>query len=111
MRCIRLEERNWLNDPTELKLTVKDINRDGYNDLLFSGKLELIMAVSKDNTWYDTETINGKKISYSSKNPFKEIPITISFVYNPKSEMFIAQDNYSKYCSKNLYKLIYHIAK
>ena len=108
--CVRTydaHEDETVNQPTEFALTLKDVNKDGYNDLVFSGNILLIMGVSKDNSWYDTETLNGKEVTYSPKNPFKTIPIKLNFIYNPHTEIFSPDKDYSNYCTEKLYKLIY----
>ncbi len=46
-------EDNAVFEHDELKVRVKDVNADGYNDLTFSGKMLLIQGLTKDSTWYD----------------------------------------------------------
>ena len=109
--CVRTydaHEDMTINIPNELILHIEDVNKDGYNDLVFSGNIVLIMAVSNKNVWYDRENDKSTTINYSKDNPFKKIPIKITFFYNPQSGTFYPKGNYTKYCTDNLYKLVYH---
>lgn len=85
---------NKIYEPNELKLNVKDFNRDGLNDISFNGKIVLIQGV-KYGHWYDGETINGKKITYSVENPYKKIPIEFIFLYDKHTGQFKAKENYN----------------
>jgi|GEM_PF-2084386 len=108
--CIRTYDCNqdeFVNKPYELALMVKDVNNDGYSDILFTGQLKLIMGVSKNNVWYDNEKRDGRIIKYSMENPFRLIPIKLVFIYNVKSGLFKIAGDYKKYCTDNLYKLVY----
>lgn len=89
-------EDNSIYEPNELKLTVKDYNNDGFNDISFSGLNVLIQGKSNDGIWYDTEKINGKTVTYSKDNPFKKNPIEFIFLYNKKNGHFKAKENYIK---------------
>ena len=89
-------EDRWIYEPNELKLSVKDFNNDGNNDIAFEGKLVLIQGVTKDNIWYDYETFNGKDtISYSIDHPFKKLPLRYVFLYNSKTGHFVKSNKYS----------------
>lgn len=87
---------NTINEPYEFPYKIADINRDGFNDIIFSGKIVLIQGRTKNGEWYDYETRNGKHILYSENNPFKKIPASFIFLYNPRNEQFIEQENYAK---------------
>ena len=87
---------NKIFEPNELKLVVKDFNGDGFNDVVFEGNLVYIQGKTKDGDWYDTETINGKTITYSIDNPFKKVPIKFVFLYDTKTGHFNAKENFNK---------------
>ncbi len=69
-----------VNEPYELNRTVKDINKDGYNDLIFSGN---IIYNQNDDV---------------SENPSSNIriPVKYIFLYNPKTRHFEEKEDYSK---------------
>ena len=56
----------------------------------------LIQGQTKDGVWFDSETINGKTITYSIDNPFKNIPVEFVFLYDKQSGHFIAKENYKE---------------
>jgi len=87
---------NEIYEPNELKLEVKDFNNDGINDFAFIGKIVFIQGQTKNGVWYDTETINGKTVTYSVDNPFKKTPVEFVFLYDKKSNHFKAKEDYSK---------------
>ncbi len=89
-------EDNTINEPYELECKIYDINKDGFNDIVFSGKLVFLQAYSDKAGWYDNELKNGKTISYSVDNPWKKMPITFEFLYNTKTKQFIEKEDYSK---------------
>ena len=89
-------EDNTVNEPYEFPYKILDINHDGFNDIVFSGKIVFIQGRTKSGNWYDNETKDGKVISYSVNNPFKKVPATFIFLYNPKSGQFVEQEDYSK---------------
>ena len=88
------EENNIVFEPFELNLQVKDENKDGINDIVFTGKLVLIQGVTKSGVWYDYEIRNGDTISYSINNPFKKVPVKFVFLYNKKTGHFSEMENY-----------------
>ncbi len=108
LRTYQSHESITVNNPHEFKLSIKDINNDGYNDLVFSGRIELIEGVTKDNFWYDNTTEKGSVIQYSVDNPFRKYPVRIVFTYRPESGLFKPYGSYKKYCLDELYKLVYH---
>ncbi len=89
-------EDNKISEPNELTLKVKDFNNDGFNDISFHGKIVLIQGQTKKGDWFDTETINGKEVTYSVDNPFKKIPIEFIFLYDKQSGHFKAKENYTE---------------
>jgi hypothetical protein len=89
-------EDNSINEPNELNLKVKDFNNDGYNDISFYGKIVLIQGQTKNGDWFDSETINGKTITYSVDNPFKKIPVEFVFLYDKQTGHFKARENYTE---------------
>lgn len=82
-------------EPNELKISVKDLDRDGYADLTFSGKLILIQGLTKDSMWYDYEIRDSDTISYSVDHPFKKLPVRYVYLYNGKSGHFVESKKYS----------------
>lgn len=80
--------------PHELALEVKDINKDGYNDLTFMGNIIYLMKKSPDGFWYDTEIVGEKTTTFSLNNPANTAPITFHFIYNPKTAYFEALEDY-----------------
>lgn len=89
-------EDNKIYEPNELTLKVKDFNNDGFNDISFNGKTVLIQGQTKNGDWFDTETINGKEVTYSVDNPFKKIPVEFVFLYDKQTGHFKARENYTK---------------
>lgn len=89
-------EDNKIYEPNELTLKVKDFNNDGFNDISFNGKTVLIQGQTKNGDWFDTETINGKEVTYSVDNPFKKIPVEFVFLYDKQTGHFKPRENYTK---------------
>ena len=87
---------NKVYEPNELTLKVKDFNNDGYNDISFYGKIVLIQGQTKNGDWFESETINGKTITYSLEKPFKKIPVEFVFLYNKQTGHFKARENYTE---------------
>jgi hypothetical protein len=87
---------NKVYEPCELTLKVKDFNNDSYNDISFYGKIVLIQGQTKNGDWFDSETINGKSITYSIDNPFKKIPVEFVFLYDKQTGHFKARENYTQ---------------
>jgi len=67
---------SFVNEPNELYHQFKDINQDGYNDLIFYGKVRY----SKIDLGYQDKIV---KVKYC-------------FLYHPSSGHFIEQEDYSK---------------
>lgn len=89
-------EDSRVYEPYELRLKVKDFNKDGFNDISFNGKLVFIEGLTKDGHWYDIEIVNGKRIQYSVDNPFKKIPVEFIFLYDKQTGHFKAKENYNE---------------
>ncbi|WP_196887935.1 hypothetical protein [Aureivirga sp. CE67] len=84
----------------ELSFEILDENKDGFNDIVFSGKVLMIMGliVENDTIWVDG--INEEE--YTEENPFKTIDVEYVFLYNPKTEMFEPKEAYKmKYLDIN----------
>ena len=81
-------------EPEELEIKIKDDNGDGFNDLIFEGKLIYLMAKSPKGFWYDVDEINGKTIEYSIENPWKKSPIRFVFLYDKETGHLVAKENY-----------------
>lgn len=87
---------NSVNEPNELDLIIKDYNDDGFNDIAFVGKIVYIQGQTKNGIWFDSETINGKYITYSIDNPYKKIQVELIFIYDKQSGHFKAKESYTK---------------
>ncbi|CAD0005255.1 hypothetical protein [Flavobacterium salmonis] len=96
VRTYDAHEDNSINEPNELNLKVKDYNNDGYTDISFVGKIVLIQGQNKNGDWFDSETMNGKTVTYSVENPFKKIPVEFVFLYNKRTGHFKARENYTE---------------
>ena len=96
VRTYDAQEDNSINEPNELNLKVKDFNNDGDNDISFYGKIVLIQGQTKNGDWFDSETINGKTITYSIDNPFKKIPVEFVFLYDKQTGHFKAKENFTE---------------
>lgn len=96
VRTYDAHEDNSVNEPNELTLKIKDFNNDGFNDISFNGKIVLIQGQTKNGDWFDTETINGKEVTYSIDNPFKKIPVEFIFLYDKQTGHFKAKENYTE---------------
>lgn len=79
---------NKVYEPYELRLEIKDFNKDGFNDLCFYGKLIFIQGQTKYGDWFNSEIVNGETIEYSIDNPFKKTPIEFIFLYDKQSKHF-----------------------
>jgi hypothetical protein len=96
LRTYDAHEDNRIYEPNELIFRIKDFNNDGFNDISFSGKIVLIQGQTKNGDWFDTETINGKALTYSVDNPFRKIPVEFIFLYDKQTGHFKAKENYTK---------------
>lgn len=99
VRTYDAHQDNRIYEPNELTLKVKDFNNDGFNDISFNGKIVLIQVQTKNGDWYDSETINGKTVTYSVGNPFKKIPVEFIFFTTNKQDTLKRK----KIIQKNMY--------
>lgn len=88
-------EDNAVYEPNELKAAVEDVDKDGFNDLVFRGNLVLIQGLTKDSVWYDDEIRRKDTITYSINHPFKKLPVQYVYLYNPKDGHFVENEKYS----------------
>jgi hypothetical protein len=77
-----------VNKPNELNISFTDENRDGFNDIVFSGDKLMLSAKTPQGDYYDVEVIDGKRIPFSPENPAKVIPLRYVFLYNQESGHF-----------------------
>jgi len=78
-------------EPSELKINFVDENRDGFNDIVFTGQKLMLGKYTKDSVWYDVE--DGKP--FTVENPADRIPIKYIFLYDKKTGHFKAKENYT----------------
>jgi hypothetical protein len=78
-------------EPSELKIAFMDVNKDGFNDIVFNGQRLMLGKYTKDSSWYDVE--NGKP--FTEENPASRQLVKYIFLYDKHSEHFKAKDNYS----------------
>jgi hypothetical protein len=71
--------------PSELKIEVKDVNQDHFNDLLFVGEKLMLGKYSEDSVWFDVE--NGK--AFTVEHPAMRIPVKYEFLFDRQSGHFI----------------------
>ncbi len=90
------QEDSRVYEPNELRLKIKDFNKDGFNDISFNGKLVFIERFTKDGRWYETEIINGKVVHYSVDHPFRKIPVEFIFLYDKQTGHFKAKEDYNE---------------
>lgn len=77
-------------EPYELNIAFKDENKDGFNDILFTGQKLMLGKYTKDSLWYDVE--NGKP--FTVENPADRISIKYIFLYDKKTGHFKAKEKY-----------------
>ncbi|WP_159038668.1 hypothetical protein [Brumimicrobium mesophilum] len=68
-----------------LSISVKDFNHDGYEDLVFKGSRKMLMGSTEYGDHYDL-----KESEYYIK------PVVFVFIYDSKSNKYIAQEDYWK---------------
>jgi len=85
-----------INEPTEFNYNFKDVNKDGFNDIIFSGKILCLSKKTKDGFEYDVETINGKSTPFTRQHPAKIIKVRYIFLYNKQTGHFTEAEDYSK---------------
>jgi hypothetical protein len=76
--------------PNELNVAFLDNNKDGFNDIIFTGQKLMLGKYTKDSLWYDVE--NGKP--YTIENPADRISIKFIFLYDKQTGHFKAKQNY-----------------
>lgn len=86
-------EDNTLNEPTEFPYKISDKNKDGYNDITFSGNIVMIVDMNGSGSYISKE---GKEIKYSFETPYKKIPVIFNFLYNPRTKHFEEEKDYSE---------------
>lgn len=79
-------------EPNELNIEYKDVNKDGFNDIVFTGYKLMLGKYTKDSLWYDHE--NG--VTFSVENPADKIPVRYIFLYDKKTQHFIKQKDPAK---------------
>ena len=77
-------------EQSELKIDFRDQNKDGFNDIVFTGQKLMLGKYAKDSSWYDVE--NGKP--FSVENPAERIPIKYIFLYDNQTGHFKAKEKY-----------------
>lgn len=77
-------------EPAELKVNFKDENKDGFNDIVFSGQKLMLGKYTKDGFWYDVE--NGNP--FTIENPADKISINYIFLYDKQTGHFKAKEKY-----------------
>lgn len=77
-------------EPNELIMAFRDINNDGFNDVVFAGQKLMLGKYTKDSVWYDVE--NGKP--FTSKNPAAKVPLKYIFIYDSHSGFFTAREKH-----------------
>ncbi len=82
-------------EPKELNIHFSDFNKDGVNDIIFTGVKLMLGKYTKDGFWYDVEVVKGKENHFSVNNPAKKIPIKYVFLYDRQSGHFKAKENYT----------------
>lgn len=74
-------------EPNELNIAFKDYNKDGLNDIIFTGQKLILGKYTKDSLWYDVE--NGKP--FTIENPADRISIKYIFLYDKQTGHFKAK--------------------
>ncbi|MFT3824951.1 MAG: hypothetical protein QM731_13595 [Chitinophagaceae bacterium] len=101
-------QNETVNEPFALNVSFTDVNKDGYKDIVFKGKIVLIQAVTKNGLWYDVKITKGQpQVTYSLDNPFRKIDVEYVFLFNKKDQRFEPMKDYSRYCTNNLALLLY----
>jgi hypothetical protein len=76
--------------PHELNIGFTDENKDGFNDIVFTGQKLMLGEYIKGSLWYDVE--NGKP--FTIKNPADKISIKYIFLYDKQTGHFKAKQKY-----------------
>ncbi|HEY8894055.1 MAG TPA: hypothetical protein VIM79_04555 [Niastella sp.] len=80
-----------VNEPNELRLQFKDVNKDGFKDMVFTGKKLMLGRFAKDSFWYDVEVVNGREEAFTVEHPGSIIPLKYVFLYDKRSGHFKAK--------------------
>ncbi len=83
-------------EPNELNINFLDDNRDGYNDIVFTGNELVLEAKSEYGVLVDFKIIDGKEIPYSVESPAKITPVKYVFLYDKQTGHFKAKENYDR---------------
>lgn len=89
-------EDNFIFEPNELTLSFYDLNSDGYNDLIFSGKMIFLQAQNESGGWSDGKYLNGEFVNFSIENPYKIENIELGFIFNKMKNEFNEAENYKE---------------
>jgi hypothetical protein len=81
-------EDQSIYEPFELNIAFKDENKDGFNDIVFTGQKLMLGKYTRDSLWYDSE--NGK--AFTSENPAEKISIKYIFLYDKQTGHFKAKE-------------------
>lgn len=77
-------------EPYELNIAFKDENKDGFNDIVFTGQKLMLGKYTKDSVWYDFE--NGQP--FTIENPADRISMKYIFLYDKQTGHFKAKEKY-----------------
>lgn len=77
-------------EPNELNIGFKDYNKDGFNDIFFTGQKLMLGKYTKDSLWYDVE--NGKL--FTIENPAERISIEYIFLFDKQTGHFKTKHKY-----------------
>ncbi len=77
-------------EPNELNIDFKDYNKDGFNDIFFTGQKLMLGKYTKDSLWYDVE--NGKL--FTIENPAERISIEYIFLFDKQTGHFKTKHKY-----------------
>ncbi|MFT6963412.1 MAG: hypothetical protein ACJAWV_003149 [Flammeovirgaceae bacterium] len=84
-RTYDAHEDESVNRPNELNISFADENRDGFNDIVFSGDKLMLWAKTTQGDYYDE--------GFSPENPAKVIPVKYVFLYNQRTGRFEVEGN------------------
>jgi len=74
--------------PNELNINFVDENKDGFNDIVFTGQELMLGKYTKDSIWYDVE---GDK-PFTVENPASRQKVRYVFLYDKQSGHFKAKN-------------------
>lgn len=79
-------------EPNELRIRFEDENKDGFNDIVFSGQELMLGKYTKDSLWYDVE--EGKP--FTVNNPAYRNSVKYIFLYDKLSGTFKSKKRYTQ---------------